>query len=118
MTFQQAITNARSELGDTYEGSYAYTNDDMLRYANEGVREAWSVRPSVRYDESTGALYDSASVFPSLYTDIVEIPLPVSIHHAVVYYIVYGCLSRDVTDEANAKRAEFNKTRFMEIVLR
>ncbi len=118
MTFQKAIENARSELGDTFSGSYSYTNEDMLRYANEGVREAWRLRPSLKYNPSTGALYDPTTVFPSLYTDSFEIPMPQEAHDAISYYIVYGCLSRDVTDEGNANMATVAKTRFLEIIQR
>ena len=62
MQFQHVIADARSELGDTYNGSYSYSATDMMRYAVDGVREAWRVRPSLKYDPSTGELYDVAVV--------------------------------------------------------
>ena len=116
MTFQEAITNARSELGDTYVDSYTYADADMLRYAVEGVREAWAIRPSLKYDESTGVLYEASMALPSVVEDYFDLPLPESVHQAIVYYIVYGCLSRDVTDENNASVAEIAKSRFAGIV--
>jgi hypothetical protein len=118
MTFQDAITTARSELGDTYDGAYSYSNEDMLRYAIEGVREAWTNRPSLKYNETTGALYDETDVFPTLATTATDIPLPASTQHAIQYYIVYGCLSRDVTDENNVNVGMIAKERFNQIVMR
>ena len=116
MTFQEAITTARSELGDTYSGSYAYQDVDMLRYAIDGVREAWRTRPSLKYDESTGVLYDTTTVSPDTVDDGYDIPLPESTCRAITYYIIYGCLSRDVTDENNASMAEISKSRFNLII--
>ena len=116
MTFQEAITNARSELGDTYVDSYTYADADMLRYAVEGVREAWGMRPSLKYDESTGVLYDAATTLPDAYSGYLDIPLPEATCRAITYYIIYGCLSRDVTDENNASMAEISKSRFNLII--
>ena len=118
MTFQDAITTARSELGDTYDGAYSYSNEDMLRYAIEGVREAWTNRPSLKYNETTGALYDETTVFPAVVATVTDLPLPASAQYAVSYYIIYGCLSRDVTDDSNVKVAQIAKERFNQIVMR
>ena len=118
MTFQEAITNARSELGDTYEGSYTYEDADMLRYAVEGVREAWGSRPSLKYDESTGVLYDNATVIATSASEtFYDIPLPDGIQSGIIYYIIYGCLSRDITDENNAKSSVVAKERFRNIIM-
>lgn len=118
MTFQEAITNARSELGDTYEGSYAYQDADMMRYAIQGVREAWRVRPSLQYDESTGYLYDLSTVLPISTDDLYyDIPLPHETQYALEFYIVYACLSRDVTDEGNIATSNIAKERFDKIIL-
>jgi len=118
MLFQNAIADARSDLGDTYSGSYSYSAVDMLRYAVEGVREAWRIRPSLKYDTSTGALYDPATVLPpeTIYNAGYEIPLPTEAQLGVVYYIVFRCLSRDVTDVGNANAATIAKARFDQLV--
>lgn len=119
MTFQDAIADARSELGDTYEGSHAYADSDMIRYAVDGVREAWRLRPSLRYDVSTGRLYDAEKVITGdngqLY---IEIPLPDNVQSAISCFIVYSCLLRDVTDESNAQAAATARDRFDQIVMR
>lgn len=118
MLFQTAIADARSELGDTYEGSYSYTPADMLRYAVDGVREAWSMRPSLKYNTSTGALYDPATVLPStINEEHYELPLPEEKQYALQYYIIFRCLSRDVTDAGNANAATIAKARFDQIVM-
>lgn len=117
MLFQDAIADARSELGDTYEGAYSYSPADMLRYAVDGVREAWRVRPSLKYNSATGALYDPATVLPpTVNEDHYEIPLPAEAQYALAYYLVFRCLSRDVTDTGNAAAAAVAKGRFDQIV--
>ena len=118
MLFQTAIADARSELGDTYEGNYSYTQADMFRYAVEGVREAWRIRSSLMYDVATGALYDPAVVLPpTVNEDHYAVPLPEEAESALAYYIVFGCLSRDVTDAGNAAVAKIARERFEKIVL-
>jgi hypothetical protein len=118
MLFQNAIADARSELGDTYEGSYSYAAADMMRYAVDGVREAWSMRPSLKYDTSTGALYDPATVLSSTVSvEYYELPLPEEKQHALQYYIIFRCLSRDVTDAGNANAATIAKARFDQIIM-
>lgn len=114
--FQTVIDEARSELGDTYEGSYAYAAVDMMRYAIEGLREAWRTRPSLKYNVTTGVLYDSDSVVPSINDFHYEVPLPEGIESALTYYVVYKCLSRDITDVGNANAAIVAKARFNQIV--
>ena len=115
-TFQTAIADARSELGDTYDGSYAYSAVDMLRYAVDGVREAWRVRPSLRYDTATGALYDPATVLPSTIDAYHFVPLPEEKQYALACYIIFRCLSRDVTDAGNAAAAKIWKSEFDQII--
>jgi hypothetical protein len=117
MLFQEAIAAARSELGDTYVGNYSYSPADMLRYAVDGVREAWRVRPSLKYNTATGALYDPATVLPpTVNEDHYEVPLPEEVQYAITYYIVFRCLSRDVTDAGNANAATIAKARFDQII--
>jgi hypothetical protein len=117
--FQHAIEEARSELGDTYSGSYSYTDVDMLRYAVEGVKEAWVKRPSLKYDPATGRMYpDLRAVLPaSTNDDHFPIPLPEEVQPALAYYIVFRCLSRDITDAGNAQVASNAKSRFDQIVM-
>ena len=116
MLFQEAIAAARSELGDTYVGNYSYSPADMLRYAVDGVREAWRVRPSLKYDTSTGALYDAATVLPSTIDAYHFVPLPEEKQYALAYYIIFRCLSRDVTDAGNAAAAKIWKSGFDQII--
>lgn len=116
-TFRDMIDAARGELGDTYVGSYSYESDDMLRYAIQGVREAWRARPSLKYDTATGRLYDESIVFPTSYdTGGVEIPLPESHMEAILWFIIYRCASRDLTDTGNANIAASAKDKFDKIV--
>lgn len=114
--FQHAITDARSELGDTFSGAYSYEQSDMLRYAVEGVREAWRQRPSSRYDVDTGLLYDPSAVLPVTDDDTLPIPLEDRLYAALVKFIVYRCLSRDITDTGNANVAAAAKAEFDTIV--
>lgn len=116
-TFQTVISDARSELGDTYVGNYAYASEDMLRYAVEGVREAWRVRPSWQYDTSTGKMYDAGTVLPETTNDsYFVVPMPPAVQYVITYFIVFRCLSRDVTDQGNANAAAVAKARFDAIV--
>lgn len=117
MLFQEAIAAARSELGDTYEGSYSYSAADMLRYAIQGVREAWRARPSLKYDTTTGRLYDEAVVLPAD-SDVLgkAVPVPESHTEAILWFIVYRCASRDLTDTGNANIAASAKDKFDKIV--
>lgn len=124
MLFRNAIAGtdgkggARGELGDTFEGSYAYSDADMLRYAVDGVREAWGTRPSLKYDEVTGRLYDPVTALPSSVNEnYYPIPLPEAVQVLVTYYIIFRCLSRDVTDAGNAAAAAAWKTRFDQLVV-
>ena len=117
MLFQNAIADARSELGDTYEGTYSYLPADMLRYSVDGVREAWVARPSLRFDD-TMLLRDPATTLPpSTGEDYYPIPLPDDKQAAITYYIVFRCLSRDVTDAGNAAAAAVAKQRFDQIIM-
>lgn len=117
-SFQDIISDARSELGDTYEGSYAYTPADMLRYAVDAVREAWNMRPSLRYAVATGALYDPATVIPPTVNEAYyTLPISDDSEAAIVSYIVFRCLSRDVTDAGNANAAAAAKKRFDQIIM-
>jgi len=118
MLYRTAISDARSELGDTYVGSYSYAPADVIRYAAEGVRAAWIKRPSLRYDEATGLLYDPAVVLPKVETDdYLPIPLAEAAQPALAFFIVFRCLSRDVTDKGNAAAAAAAKAQFDQIVM-
>lgn len=111
MLFQDAITDARAELGDTYEGNYSYPAADMRRYAVDGVREAWKIRPAQRFDETLVMYPDS--VLPASEADIaLPIPLSDEMQVAITYYIIFRCLSRDITDAGNAAAAAAWKARF------
>lgn len=113
MLFQDAIMGARSELGDTYEGNYSYQTADMLRYAVDGVNAAWGKRPSLKYSEATGKLYVPADVLPAAAPDEnFAIPLPDDTQVAITYFVIYRCLSRDITDAGNAAAAAAWKTLF------
>ena len=116
-TFQTVISDARSELGDTYAGNYAYSPEDMLRYAVEGVREAWRTRPSWQYDTTTGKMYDADAVLPDTVADsYFLVPMPTAVQYVITYFIIFRCLSRDVTDQGNANAAAVAKARFDAIV--
>lgn len=116
MTFRDAIENARSELGDTFSGSYSYSDEDMFRYATEGVREAWKMRSSLRYDEDL-RMYSSRSLTQNTVFINEGIPLPDDYVGVVAYYIVYRCLSRDITDAGNAEAAKVMFERFVQLVM-
>ena len=114
--FRDVIDDARAEIGDTYEGSLAYPLEDMLRYAVAGVREMWRLRPSLRYAADTGKLYDPDVKLPSTIDENFTVPLPDEARAPLAWYIVFRCLSRDVTDKGNAtaaSNAEAQFTRFI-----
>lgn len=119
MTFQELITDARIELGDTYADSSAYPDTDMFRYAVEGVRRAWQMRPSLAYDPSTGKLYGQGAL-PlqpgSMNESYMAVPVPDTHVEGLVYFIVYRCLSRDVTDRGNAAAAKTAFDQFAAII--
>ncbi len=113
-TIGDVIADARVELGDTYEGSYAYPTADMVRYAGEAIVELRSLRPSTRYDVDTGKLLDDDDKWLALIEDEVSLYPPVSARYrkTLAAYLVFKCLSRDETDKGNRDRADVAFKRF------
>ena len=112
-TFNDVIDAVRSDLGDIYSDDYAYSTGDMMRYAAQGVREMWKLIPSLQYDPSTGKLYVAADVLPTIeYQTAIPIPVLETYIPALESYVMFRCLSRDVTDSGNAAAARAARRRF------
>jgi hypothetical protein len=113
ITYSQIISGVRSDLGDTYPDAYAYSDEDMIRYAAQGVREMWNLKPSLKYNPATGRLYDDTTVIPAaFYQSDFTVPIATNLIPALEYYIQFRCLSRDVTDAGNAAAAKGMKDHF------
>lgn len=106
---RQAVEDARVELGDTSEGSHAYTQEQMLAYCGEAVIRLRTVRPSTRYDSAAMRMLDDDDMWRSTHAGMAELKLPFEdrYYDAVVAFIIYRCLSRDVTDQSNLETAGF-----------
>ena len=112
-TYQQVVDNVRKELGDTYSDNYTYSDADMTHYAAQGVLDMWNKKPSLKYDLSTGRLYDESAVIPASDVQLYyTVPIPSNLICAVEAYVVFRCLSRDNTDSGNAAAAQICKERY------
>ena len=111
------ISDARSDLKDSYEGSYTYFQADMARYAGEAVVALRQVRSSTRYDPVTEELYDDDGSWLALTEDQINLAIPVEDKYrpSLAAYIIYKCMMRDVTDEGNKSVAEDAYNRFAQI---
>lgn len=116
-TVADILTKAQSDLKDTYEGSRTYTPREMAGYAGEGIVELRRVRPSTRYDMATGELFDDDDSWIKLEESQTNLTAPVEGRYfpALVAYVIYKCMMRDVTDEGNKDLADKSYKRFAQI---
>ena len=118
VTYQQVLENVRSDIGDTFSDNYAYSSEDMIRYAAQGVREMWQARPSLKYDPNTGKTYDETLVIPEAFSQSgYTVPIASQFIPALEAYIMFRCLSRDVTDAGNAAAAKAMKDRYDALIV-
>lgn len=110
------IADARVELGDTFEGSYAYATGDLARYVGEGIVTLRGMRPSVAYDRTTGKLLNDDDKWAALGEGDTAfyVPLEPRYRRTLTAFAVFKCLSRDETDKGNAARADDAYKRFVE----
>lgn len=115
-TIANVIGDARIELGDTYEGAFAYPTSDLAQYAGEALVELRSIRPSTRYHKDTVQLQEDDDRWAALTTEDVELilPVPARYRRSLVAYVVFKCMRRDDTDRGNRERAEIAYKRFVE----
>jgi hypothetical protein len=88
-TFQQIIDSARVDLQDA--DKVRYTDAELLEYANDGVREAFRIRPDFRLGTFTAAFLT--------YTANNNVPMPDLYQMLLKHYVVFRAEARD--DEYN-----------------
>lgn len=84
-TMQDVIDQARIPLNDL--AGTRYSNTDLLRYANAGVRRAFQVRPDLRLGN-----------YSTPYTDLAvggAFPLPDEYLQAIADYVVFRAETKD-----------------------
>jgi hypothetical protein len=88
-TFQQIIDSARVDLQDAEK--VRYTDAELIEYANDGVREAFRIRPDFRIGSFTAAL--------PVYGLSDDVPMPETYAMLLKHYVVFRSEARD--DEYN-----------------
>lgn len=93
-TFQQIMNSARTDLLDT--DIVRYSEADLLEYANDGVKEAFRIRPDFRLGSYTTAF--------TTYIASDTVPIPELYQMLLKHYIVFRAELRDTeyVDEGRA----------------
>lgn len=102
-TMQSVIDQARIEINDVATGTIVprYPTADLLSYANDGIANAYVMRPDLRYGN-----YGTGTSTVSDYTDLTTastFPLDLEYRAAIVAYIVHKNQSGDDAFVNNAK---------------
>ena len=84
-TLQDVIDLARIPLNDL--GGVRYSSEDLLRYANAGIRRAYQVRPDLRLGSFSTPITDKAL------TDV--FPMPGEYLQAIADYVVFRAETKD-----------------------
>jgi hypothetical protein len=84
-TFQQIIDSARVDLQDA--DKVRYTDAQLLEYANDGVQEAFRMRPDFRLGSFTAS--------SQIYISANEVPIPTTYQMLLKSYIVARAEFRD-----------------------
>lgn len=88
-TFQQIIDSARVDLQDA--DKVRYSDAQLLEYANDGVKEAFRIRPDFRFGGYTTAI--------QTYVLADDLPIPDGYQMLIKHYVVFRSEARD--DEYN-----------------
>lgn len=100
-TFQQIIDSARVDLLDA--DKTRYTDAELLEYANDGVKEAFRIRPDFRLGSYTSAY--------TTYVAANDVPIPDLYQMLLKHYIVFRAEVRD-TEYVDEGRAAMFLQRF------
>ena len=100
-TFQQIIDSARVDLLDAEK--VRYTDAELLEYANDGVKEAFRIRPDFRLGTYTASFLT--------YTAGDTVPIPELYQMLIKHYIVFRAEVRD-DEYTNDGRAAIFLARF------
>lgn len=100
-TFQQIIDSARVDLLDT--DKVRYTDAELLEYANDGVNEAFRIRPDFRLGSYLSAF--------TTYVVGDNVPIPTVYQMLVKHYVVFRGEVRD-SEYVDSGRAAMFMSRF------
>lgn len=100
-TFQQIIDSARVDLLDAEKTRY--TDAELLEYANDGVNEAFRIRPDFRLGSYTSAF--------TTYVLANDVPMPEMYQMLLKHYVVFRAEIRD-TEYVDEGRAAVFLARF------
>lgn len=90
-TFQTVIDDARVTLNDS--DAVRYTDPQLMQYCNDGIQEAFRLRPDFLLGQ-----YTAADV---TYVATDQIPLPLKFQNLMHFYVVFRAELRD--DEYSAE---------------
>lgn len=96
-TFQQIIDSARVDLLDA--DKVRYTDSELLEYANDGVKEAYRIRPDFRLGSYTASFVT--------YQANDQVPIPELYQMLLKHYVVFRAESRDDEYAADGRAALF-----------
>lgn len=96
-TFQQIINSARVDLQDSE--AVRYTNAELLEYANDGVQEAFRIRPDFRLGSFTAP--------DQIYNLNDQVPLPSTYVMLLKQYVVARAEFRDDEYTLDGRAAVF-----------
>ena len=109
MTAQNIIDKARLALNDADSGNYRWPTVDLLGYVNDAIRELLRDRSDLRLSE-IGLLTDLGPV--ALASDTVD--LADTFLGPLSDFVAFRAFAEDSADTANAGRAEWHRTRWLE----
>lgn len=96
-TFNQVISDARVDLNDV--AGTRYSGADMLRFANDGIREVKKVRPDLFFGSYTTAL--------STYVGTDNVPIDDLYVTFVKDYVVFRAGMREDEENSAARATAF-----------
>ena len=106
MIANDSIAQARINLHDETVASYRWTNQELLDYLNDGIRDLRSRRPDLiigsdlEITSFASLPLGGGGALPTTVIYIDDL-----MRNALASYISFRALSRDTEDEGNVKRA-------------
>ena len=123
-TFGEIVDRARTSLddwGDNARHVPRWKDEDLLRYAHDGMAALEKARPAVRY----AGLRLAERERPDIGRDLTEAQLAAErarptgldahFHEALVEYVCYKALAMDENDASPAYRSNMHRKRFEEL---
>lgn len=123
-TFGEIVDRARTSLNDWPGGlrkTPRWADEDLLRFAQDGLAALEKARPAVRYDGLRLRERERHEIPQGLEADALAaernrpVGLDAHFHEALVEYIAYKALQTDENDASPAYRSNMHRKRFEEL---